>query len=298
MSAKPLYFFTVANHGYVDMVKNTAESMRRAGIRQPLHVYCFDSNTFDALSALNLANQIVPHAFLIPLSHDLTNYATAEYKKIIYKKFDVICYLLENIEQTEADVFFYLDSDVVMLKDPTAEVRKLLSSPSPVDLLFQKGGQPSDPEYGMRCTGVIAFRNTAGLLPLFTVEKADAHLVYDYSDGDQGYLNDRIKTYKCTERILPPMLFPNGSYRKNKLFDRKVAYLLHYNWMQSYEKIPSMQADHLWFVGPVASKAIQIPSRFQRSHQPIPIPSIRPRPVVAKQTGPTLPISNLRSQFM
>lgn len=229
---------TFTNMGYCDMVKNTAKSMELASISLPLHVACLDEKSMEILKDIS---NIKCFPFYKNVSEKFENYFAIEYKKIVYQKLDLFVYLLQS--ELPYKYFFYIDSDVVFYKDPISYLVSFIYPET--DIVFQNGEcYPfRGTKISNRCTGVLFFRNTPSLIPLFTCINPACNL-----DGDQDYVNQRIQNFpSIKEQILPEELFPNGSTFKYPII-LSDKYIMHYNYLFGNEKKPKMIQTNSWFI--------------------------------------------------
>lgn len=237
--------FTHANHGYCDFVLNTIATMKRAECPWSLVVFCLDQAAIDTLAP----HGVVCVPFFVDASQKLETYYAPAYKRIVFVKLDI----LESLMAADvADYILYLDSDVVFYRDPMPYLLTLASADPQTDVFFQCGEPHLMTCSGATvekcknyCSGFFLTRTNQAARELF--HYADIDPANTQYDGDQDFINARLRaTTPVVANALSPMFFPNGSHRQALPKD---PYVLHYNYLFSYEKKQKMQDDKNWLFG-------------------------------------------------
>ena len=228
--------FSYTNAGYTDFVINAAKSIAHCASWK-FFVFCLDEPSVNVLSQVD---NIVPVPFFENLSEKLESHGDIAYKTIVYRKLDIICSLLNS--NLGAKYFLYIDSDVVILRDPLPYLTKEVGS---TNLMFQCGEREKcsgvdGRSCKYRCTGVIFFQNDRKLIDLFKYSNADP--TNPNMDGDQDYIYCVFKNFSFSDKALSTELFPNGSVK-----NYSEPYLVHYNYMYAKDKQPTMRANGHWF---------------------------------------------------
>jgi hypothetical protein len=242
--------FLYTNAGYGDFVINTVRSIRRARCAWEPVIFCLDEASARQLEAHGLTCVAYPS----DVSERVETWGTGSFKRIMVVKLDILRSLIASLREAAAPVdhLLYLDSDIVVLKDPLDYLVAEMARPGAPDTLFQCGERTSsctDPRACKnRCAGFIFTRVTPAALDLFGYDDADPRGPR-FDGDDQVWLNAKLRRV-CPgypQRTLPVALFPNGSQRHRDLRDK---FVLHYNYLLSHEKRPAMEAAGHWYEAP------------------------------------------------
>lgn len=239
------FFLTFTNHGYCDMVRNLAKSMALSGIQHPLHVACLDDESMTELT--EVAPNIEPFLFLQKVSTQAERYFSYDYKRIVYKKLQVITHVLAL--QLPFTHIWFVDSDIVFFKDVSNFPVEGLEN---LDVVFQVGGvyPAADLSFNL-CTGCMLIRNDPALISFFECNVPFPEIMFGTFDGDQDFINAKLKLEPTRIRysVFPEKKFANGSARMcfHQLKTEEGLCMLHFNFLIAEEKKLWMRYLHCWY---------------------------------------------------
>jgi len=185
-----------------------------------------------------------------PVVSHLTKWNTSDYKKIVFSKLDAILYTMKQYNQSNIG---YIDTDIIVLKDPTPLFLSRLQE-NPEVSVFSQCDEESQACSNMNhckniCSGVIVFRQLPIIQTALEYSNADPILHY----GDQEYLCHTFRRLNIRYQTIERSLLLNGLYPGVKDPLRKVdlgqqAYLLHFNYMFGHLKEPCMKKNEMWYI--------------------------------------------------
>jgi hypothetical protein len=249
--------FTVTTNGYKFLTWNLWLSIQKLSIPWTLVVVCLDKESHRFFSTIaNIPSILLPDIQL-QLHGDATKVAshgTGDFNRITKLKLAAFAYFLKN---PSIDRLLYLDSDIVLFRDPVPYLQTVLTQETP--LWFQC--DEHNPDFtcskssrgcGNCCTGVIAFW-------LGSSELRAQHLsmiAYDDSlwkeckdNNDQEYIQKRMQQLSIPYETFPRDLFPNGSFLRNDHWKSLAEpFLLHFNFIVGGNKQRVMKSKGFWFV--------------------------------------------------
>jgi hypothetical protein len=257
VSAKTLIALQT-NSGYCDFSLNLVESIRRAGCTWSPVVFCLDEGSMKRMEAARLTCV----RFFCKVSSHLETYGSERYKAIVLTKLEMLRSLLQTLGEYPRNVeyLFYLDSDLVVLKDPLPYLLAEAARPGSPTTFFQCGERASTCTNAAACknccTGLIFTKITQAAFDLFGIANVDPATTR--LDGDQDSVNAKLRSLgrAYPHRTLPVPLFPNGYHRRRQLRDK---FVLHYNYLFSHEKRLAMTAAGHWYSTPPERKAGRAP---------------------------------------
>lgn len=250
---KELVWITLINQGYVNFTKNFLISMKKANIMFNLIIFCIDEESINAFSDYD--NCICLDANLFVKSNlvsTLTKWEEGEYKKIVFAKLDAILYTLEKTKEFGIQNVGYIDTDIILLSDPSLIILDELNNNPNVLILSQcdEVGMCSN-RFNCKniCSGVIVFRNSDLLnKSIFNYSEQDINIFY----SDQHYLCAKLKTLNITILTIDKMIFINGTYPgiiNGKLtFFPPQASLIHFNYLIGLDKCEKMKCQNMWYL--------------------------------------------------
>ena len=241
-----IIWFTLINKGYVDYTKNFLKSMDKSGCTFKLIVYCLDSQSMNELKEYKNCECIM---FDIKKSTTtkMANWATKEYKQIVFAKIDA---MIETMKKYPDKPVGYIDTDIVLLRDPTPIIMDKIQKHPDIDVFAQcdePGKQCKDhTNCPYICSGVIVFRK-----PLHDK-------IFKYTDeditkfqGDQDFLLDKFNSNGIKTLTIDKNVFINGSYEGiqsgSPVTLPEEACLVHFNWMVGKDKVIRMKEQNMWY---------------------------------------------------
>jgi len=244
---QPLIWFTLINYGYIDFTKNFLESMRRNGIKFKLLVYCLDDETVEGLK--EYSDTCVCIRYDKGSSKELVTWQTPEFKKICFMRLDIIRDLMQKYKCNVG----HIDTDIVLLRDPTPVVLNAIKSHPDVDVIAQCD------ENGVHCTkhtncpsfcnGVMLLKYTPTILKCFEYTEDE---VNNSKNGDQDFLLGKFNNYGIKTLTIDKNIFLNGSYEGIQSGSPatlpKEACLVHFNWMVGKDKTVRMKEQKMWYI--------------------------------------------------
>ncbi len=250
---KELIWITLINQGYTNFTKNFLKSMEKANISFKLIIFCIDKESFETFSGYKNCICLDANLFLKSnLVSNLTKWEEWEYKKIVFAKLDAILYTLEKTKELGVMNVGYIDTDIVLLSDPSSIVLKEFDNNPNILILSQcdEVGLCSN-RFNCRniCSGVIVFRNTELLNKLmFDYTEEDVKRFY----SDQHYLCAKLKNLDITILTIDKMIFLNGTYPgvrdgKATIFPPQAS-LVHFNYLIGLDKCEKMKMQNMWYL--------------------------------------------------
>jgi len=247
IDTQPLLWFTLINYGYIYFTKNFLESMRRNKIKFKLLVYCLDDKTVKALN--EYSDTCVCIRYNKETSTELVTWQTSEFKKICFMRLDIIRDLMQKYKCNVG----HIDTDIVLLKDPTPIILNAMNSHPEIDMVAQCD------ENGVKCTkhtrcpafcnGVMFLKYTPTILKCFEYTKDE---VEKSRNGDQDFLLYKFNKYGIKTLTIDKNVFLNGSYEGIQsgypIILPKEACLVHFNWMVGTHKMVRMKEQNMWYI--------------------------------------------------
>lgn len=253
-----LRFMTITNSGYIDFAINLMVNFQEPHLaKQSLVVECLDTASFDYLSVYSFPNVRVIHPTKESVNPGFHEYDTQTFKDICSRKLELIRYHLETVR-----TLWYIDSDIVFLRDPLPFIR------DDVDILFQSDGVPLRQAYGTnQCAGNMLIRHTEQSLNF--IDRVIKLQLDNPQTVDQKVLSAHLESVTTDIRqyplarldILPPTRFPSGWYafkyegktRKHRREHEAVvrdAVAIHANFLVGrVPKIEALRKVGAWFLG-------------------------------------------------
>jgi hypothetical protein len=257
MSSSTTVVFTVTTNGYKFLTWNLWLSLQTLSVPWKLVIVCLDKESHRFFSQIaNIPSTILPDIHL-QLQGDTTKVAshgTGDFNRITKLKLSAFAYYIKN---PSIERLLYLDSDIVLFRDPVPYLQTVLTQENP--LWFQC--DEHNPEFtcsksirgcGNCCTGVIGFW-------LGSPEVRTQHLsMIAYEDtlwkdckenNDQEYIQKRMHQLSISYQTFPRDLFPNGSFLRNDHWKSLAEpFLLHFNFIVGGNKQRVMKSKGFWFV--------------------------------------------------
>jgi hypothetical protein len=247
-----LKWITMINYGYIEFTKNFLESMRVNNCVFSLIIYCLDKQSFDELKDYN--NVICIDASIIIqnlITSSLSKWGQTDYKIITFYKLDIIRHAIENnINSTIG----FIDTDIIVLKDPTKTVIDYINNNLNVEVFTQcdenKNVNDCSNIYNcpVLCSGVCIFRNNSRLFDLLNYHDRN---ISKYNT-DQDYLLDICNKNNIKRISFSKNIFLNGSYagvnNNTPLILPSSAELIHYNHIIGEDKIACMKKNKMWYL--------------------------------------------------
>ena len=250
----PIIWITLINQGYIRYTQNFLESMKRNACSFPLIVYCLDQETIQALKGYPNVTCLSANPFMrSQMNKGLTTWNTIDYKRIVFSKLDAIKYTLD-LPQYKSYSVGYIDTDIILFKDPTPIMTKALQE-NPEAIVISQCDEEKIQCSNQRkcpniCSGVIVFRQSFITKSLLNYSEQDIiiHLT------DQHFLCSQFKTLNVSYMTIDKNIFINGSFPGVRpdgktLIIPSEAVLLHYNYMIGSQKEQSMKRNSMWLIG-------------------------------------------------
>jgi len=249
---------TCCNFGYIDISENLLLSIIKVVPNYKLVFYCLDSQTYDYF--IDKYGEFTNYIFILFNSNSeniigFSSYGSLEFNKITYIKLNILVDALSKYKYIH-----YVDSDVVFLKDPTAEYYEHYSE---YDIVFQKDC-PHSPTYIFdiwACTGNFVLKNTEATVTL--INKVKEYNSRHLEANDQESLRSiflaegisDLREYKHANlSMFPPQDFACGFYAKDQTprenhIDPSNAMVFHANHVCGKEsKIALLKLMGAWYM--------------------------------------------------
>jgi len=254
--------FAIATMGYLPFVLNLHASLVRLGLGAELVVYSLDDEAHVALQregirSIRAGNASTPH---------LSVWGTPSFARTMAFKYEVALTILQSGKDA-----LYLDTDIVVLRNPFGYLRRALADSS-ADLAMQV----QEPDFGFNA-GFWFARARPAVVSLFDRLRQECAKGRD----DQNLLNEWLprdhsvsvlpldaELFACGNQFLDGPLVEQGGYcidRSLRPFPYEAAYLLHFNYLIGDEaKVWAMARHGALFHPRLASKTKGVLVRARR----------------------------------
>jgi len=247
--------FTVTSNGYKFMTWNLWLHCKRIGVPWQLLIVCLDKESHRFFQTIaNIPSVLLPSVDL-QLRGDTTkvsSYGSGDFNRVTREKLSVYTWMLEK----EFTYYLYLDSDIVLFKDPMSYLQTILS---PENYLWFQCDEHGEGEYTCKgsglctniCTGVIAFyKDESTKSKLMSMVKHNDTLWKTCKDNnDQEYIQKTIALESIPFRTLDRQLFPNGLFLgKDHWRTLDAPHLLHFNFIVGGNKERVIKSKGFWLV--------------------------------------------------
>jgi len=248
-----IVWITLINQGYIQFTQNFLESMRKNNCIFPLIVYCLDNECIEALKHYRNVRCLSANSFMRgQMDKSLTIWKSIEYKRIVFSKLDAIKYTL-NLPEYKNFSVGYIDTDIILFKDPTPIMVKALSDNPDVIVVSQcdedKVHCTNMTKCPNICSGVIVFRQSFITKQFLNYSEQDIilHLT------DQHFLAVQFKKLNIRYLTIDKNIFMNGFFPGVRMDGQVLkipegAVLLHYNYMIGSFKEYFMKKNKMWYI--------------------------------------------------
>lgn len=251
-----ILWITLINYGYIDYAKNFLKSMELSNVSFKLLIYCLDNETIEELKSYKNCICINADVFMRrrqkKAEKRLVCWKEQEYKELVFLKLDAMLYSLHRGRAINIKSVGYIDTDIVLVSDPTAIMTNIMNENPNISVFAQC--DESGPWCSNRtncpvfCSGVILFRNIPELYKYFVYD--DSHI--KICSGDQDYLYKMFKKFNVPVLTIEKHIFLNGSYFGiNKITPcilPKSACLVHFNYRIGNAKKDKMKEHNMWYI--------------------------------------------------
>lgn len=249
--------FTVTTNGYKFLTWNLWLHVMALCVPWKLCVVCLDKESHRFFQQIaGIPSVLLPGISLGGQGSQvrISQHGSNDFNRITRHKLTAFSELIKNpaIERV-----VYLDSDIVVFKDPLSSIANYLQPEQP--LWFQcdehnASFSCSGAEGSCRncCTGVIGLDlsipdTRSKLLDLFTFE--DSLWKECHDNNDQEYIQKRIVLRGLSFCTLPREEFPNGLFLRDDSWKRLTsAVLLHFNFLVGDAKVRVIKSKGFWLV--------------------------------------------------
>ena len=247
-----IVWITLINQGYVRFTKNFLESMKRNNCTFPLIVYCLDEESENELKGYNVTCISAKPFMKGKMNNGLTIWKSTEYKRIVFSKLDAIKYTLDLPQYKNFSVG-YIDTDVILFKDPTPIMEKVLSDNPEAIVVSQCDEDKVQCSNTMNCpnicSGVIVFRQSFITKSLLNYSERD--IITNLTD--QHFLAVQFKELNISYLTIDKNIFMNGFFPGVRMDGQVLkipegAVLLHYNYMIGSFKEYFMKKNKMWYI--------------------------------------------------
>ena len=247
-----LIWITMINHGYIDYTKNFLKSMEKINASFKLIIFCIDQQTINELSSWNNCICLSASSFInLSVSSVMKVWADVEYKKLVFSKLDCIKYALQQTYKMDIKSVGYIDTDIVLLKDPTPIILDIMNENSHIDIFSQCDEKNITCTDIYRCpyicSGCIVFRNKPEQYSIFNYNITDIPQFM----GDQDYLLTKIHAEKILYKTVDKNVLLNGSFPNLQSYKIRLpqsACLVHFNYCMGKKKKKLMQLHGMWYL--------------------------------------------------
>lgn len=242
--------FTVTSDGYKYFTWNLALVCARLKVPWKLCILCLDRESYDFFQRV----AFLP-AKLYLMDGRVEHKSPALFSTPLFKKLNRMkLKALEALSQrSDIDTLLYLDSDIVLFKDPLLGIHEYLRDEHP--LWFQCDEKQegrfdcSDTVHCPNpCSGVIAMRLTEITRPQFKQIFGYDNQLWNNIVGDQDYIQARMKQFGIPYKTLPREAYPNGIFLADNRYKGEQLVLLHFNYFVGNDKKRVMKNKDCWLL--------------------------------------------------
>lgn len=239
----PFELFTLATRGYAPFVLNLEASLARIGLAGKLVVYALDDHVHAELLAAGLRSRRVG-----PDGHpEWSDYGTAGFARTMAFKYTVASEIIASGRSA-----WYVDSDIIFLKDPTRYLEERVAAAAP-DLIMQYEDPPGRLNAGFWVA--LPTPRTAEFLAAVPPRLDTADFTCDQkvvnellSAGDLLAVEELDpERFACGNQFIEGRTVEEGGMhvsRRDRPFPRDEAFILHFNFTIGLkQKLRAMQ-DH------------------------------------------------------
>ena len=251
-----LLWFSFANYGYKDYVKNFLESCRKYNTQFKLHLLCSDDLLFNEIGDDINCYCIKSNLFFNNnLTADFFDIEHIECKQIMTSKLDVFSNILSYLKINNINEYGYIDTDIILFKDPTDIFLNLMKKYPNTNIFAQCDENSKECNDFFKCpnvcTGIIVFKYDDFLLKLLDYKTLDVD-VTKFVCADQDYLNYVCRKTNYNICTISKNILANGTLNGLKdnypIIVPETINCIHFNWMVGTQKKEYMQKNNLWFI--------------------------------------------------
>lgn len=246
-----IVFITLINKGYLDFTRNFLTSMIRSNCSFKLIVFCIDNECIERLKVFPNCVCIDANIFLKERFSDrLCIWETLDYKKIVFAKLDAMIYTLERAIELNIKYIGYLDTDMIIFRDPRSIFINELNNNPTIDFIcgcdepHRIGKCSNIHKCGNICSGTIAIRVKPEIIELLKYTNDD---VLRHA-GDQQFLKYNFDLKGIKYQTFNRQFIVNGSIFHLKKPLPKDIHILHYNFMVGLTKKNKMIRNRHWLI--------------------------------------------------
>lgn len=246
-------WITIINKGYLNYTRNFLKSMEINNVSFTLIIYCLDKEIISDLEKYKNAVCLDASYFIKGrLDPSFSGWGMVSYKTLVFSKLDALKYSLDLCKKYNIQCLGYIDTDIIVLKDPTPIMLNTLKDNPDVDIVNQCDEIAqlcsNDKLCASMCTGVIALRTSSIPGSLFDYCSDDTvHYM-----GDQDYIMDSIDKLGINRLSIHKHIFLNGMFpdltTANPLVLPDTASLIHFNCMIGNKKEHNMKLKGMWYI--------------------------------------------------
>jgi hypothetical protein len=251
-----LLWITMINYGYIDYTKNFLKSMELSNSNFKLLIYCLDNETLEELkhykNCICISADIFTKKYKKNFEKKMVIWQEREYKELVFLKLDAILYTLQESRSLNIKSIGYIDTDIVLLSDPTILMISIMKQHPLINVFAQCdedrllcSNRFNCPAF---CSGVIVFRNIPELDKKFVYNNQHINMC----SGDQMFLFYMFKQFNITVLIIDKNVFLNGTYpgirEGTPVKLPKEACLIHFNWLIGDNKKLKMKEQNMWYI--------------------------------------------------
>jgi len=245
-------WITIINAGYIDFTKNFLESMKKYNSFFQIIIYCLDIGIINELKNYSSAICIDASLFIDKnISGSFTKWGDSDYKQICFYKLDALRYTMKTYPNSAVG---FIDTDIIVLKNPTNTVIKNMVNYPSVNIFSQCDENRNNIECSNNhkcpnfCAGICIFRNNPIVLDLLDYNTRNI----SKNKTDQDYLLDVANANNIKRITISKHIFLNGEYpgvnNEKILRIPSSAELIHYNWIIGKDKIKYMKKNNMWYI--------------------------------------------------
>jgi hypothetical protein len=251
---KPLIWITLINYGYIHFTKNFLMALKKYGVAMKLYIYCINfDKCYEELKEFDNCVCLNAELFIKrKVSENLAVWTQMAYKQLVFCKLDAIKYTLMNTHSKGIKAVGYIDTDIIVLYNPTVIIMKYMSVFPNISIFSQCDEILKCRDItncGNICSGVIVFKNNPDYYHIFNYTDIDIHRFM----GDQDFLLSKLNKFKIKTITIDKNIFINGTYPGIKpgsgnLVLKPQASLIHFNWLVGNDKEKQMRRLGMWLL--------------------------------------------------
>ncbi len=250
-------FCTLTNNGYSNYTLNCLASLKRIGLKDKLHVYCCDQESYNTIKKDHENTHLFNQDILTDEENkNMAIFGSDTFGEVMKLKLMVVHHCLKKSKYvlfTDGDIVYFKEGFIEYLVDNIGDNNILIQNDKTEGAVSMGDKKP------VCCAGFMFIKQNDETLKIYDMNTEDP-LYRNYLDTSKrsGHFDDQIYLRRIRNshqervkmKLLPSALFPTYFvYRHRvKLNPPDQKYLLHYNYLTSSDKKKTMVGRGNWYI--------------------------------------------------